>query len=383
MRFFFPHKRTFFDNKTSLFGKQDTLERILLAFFIFAMPLFSLLSHPRAFVAACVLFLLLLALHDKRKISIEGREGRFYILFLATVLAGAFKAGAAKDSLLFFVIALSGILPLLFPEAKRIFSQALSLSGGACGALAVWEYTTGHALALWSDSERFGALSRASAPFGNPNVLGAFLSVCLIFALHEARRALRTGGWTVYAVCFFLSLGGLLLSYSRGAWLGAAVGVLFYLGRSLWEKKRRGGLAFYAFAPLSSFLSRAFSVFSPDSSVSYRFSLWKSVLSLPLPPLLFGVGEGKQALLSLLSPYMAAGLERIEHTHSLFFHILTAEGVLGLFLFLIFLYFHFKRKGGHAACDGALLSLLCYGIFDDPLYNGQLGVIFWFLANVN
>lgn len=383
MRFFSHHKNLFFDNNALLFSKQDTPERFLLAFFIFALPFFSLLSHPRLFLSPCVLFLLYIAVRSGAKIFTEKRETRLYILFLATVFSGVFKAGAAKDSLLFFALALSGFLPTLYPCTRRAFSRALAFSGGVCGALAAFEYLSGRALALWSDGERFGALARAGAPFGNPNILGAFLSVCLIFAFDEMRRALKRGGWSLYALCFSLSLGGLLLTFSRGAWFGAAFGFLFYLFRLLPRKSKEKERAL-CFLPLfSPLLSRAFSVFSPDSSVSYRFSLWKSVLSLPLPSLLFGVGEGKGALLSLLSPYMAAGLEKIEHTHSLFLRILTAEGLLGLSLFLLFLFFRLKKKRECAACDGALLSLLLYGIFDDPFYSGQLGVIFWFLANVN
>ena len=107
-------------------------------------------------------------------------------------------------------------------------------------------------------------------------------------------------------------------------------------------------------------------------------------MRVPIPQLLFGVGEGKTALLSLLSPHMSAGLEKIEHTHSLFFHVLCAEGIVGLLLFSAFLYMRLKKRcKGRAAIDGALLSLVIYGIFDDTLYSGQIGVLFWMLANIN
>ena len=81
-------------------------------------------------------------------------------------------------------------------------------------------------------------------------------------------------------------------------------------------------------------------------------------------------------MLSALLPVLAAGLLQIEHTHSLFLHFLVADGIFGLLLFL-FLCGRALLFGKGRGARAALLSLLIFGIFDDPLYSGQTEVIFW------
>ena len=378
MRFFSTKKTSFIDNHTLLFSKQDCVFSLLLAFFILLLPLFSLSSHTRLTLAAAVLLFAYIGIRRRGALFKDSVGFRLYLLFFATVFSGVCK-GAARETVLFSVLMLSGLLPYLYPHFKEAFFRALAISGGAFGGMAILERTLGRALALWSDEERFGVLLRVGGPFKNPNLLGVFLALSAVFALDCFLSTLKRGGWSVYALSLSLSLSGLLLTFSRGAWLGACFGLCFYL----WQTTLKKGERLFSFAPLFlPVLQRVLSVFSPDSSMAYRFSLWKSIFSLPISSLLFGVGEGKGALLSLLSPVMAAGLEKIEHTHSLYLHILVAEGLLGLILFLALAFYRFKNNKSPAV-RAALLSLLFYGIFDDPLYSGQIGVLLWSLINVN
>jgi hypothetical protein len=387
MRPFF-NKTLYFDNYSLHFSKQDCTNHVLLAFFILALPLSARLPHARPLLAASVLFLLFRGIRRWKRHLPRGYQGFCFFAFFLTVLAGAGKAHAALPSLLAAALTAAALLPALYSLPRRVLSRAIALSGALCGAAALLEQAMGRASALWSDAERFGALTRATAFFDNPNILGAFLAPAFLLAVDEMRLSLSRGGWSVWGISSVLCAAGLLTTYSRGAWVGALGGLFLYLYRLYRERsahqKSHNGKSALSLAP-SGILGRALSIFSPDSSVSYRFSLWRGILALPLPPILFGVGEGKRALYSLLSPYMAAGLEAVEHTHSLYFHILCAEGMLGLVFFLAYLFWRFRRRSGErtAALDGALLSLLLYGIFDDPLYSGQIGVLFWILAGAN
>ena len=181
-------------------------------------------------------------------------------------------------------------------------------------------------------------------------------------------------------LCFFGSLTGIAATYSRGALIALlfAAFLLFACRFGLYPTL----FTLLALLPLlllllpSTVTARLLSVLSPDTSVFYRFSLWKSIFRLPPRALLFGVGEGKRAMLSALEGVLAGGLLHVEHTHSLFLHILLAEGLIGLLLFLLLCgraLLSNKRLGARAA----LLSLLIFGIFDDPLYSGQTEVLFW------
>ncbi len=375
----FPHKNRISDNFYLHFSKQDVFFSLLLALFILTLPFTALLSYGRLLLLITLLLFFYFALRRGFRLPSPQAEDLLLLCFFATVLTGLGKEGAALSTVLCFVWFPAALLPPLLGAGGVAIGRALSLTGGLLGLCALCEAASGTAQALWSDSARFGLLARSAFPFGNPNLLGAFLAPCAVFALAEWLGARGRGKRILFFSLLLFSAIGLLLTYSRGAWLGFFSGALFLL-LPLWHKKRRTRtLALFPSLPV---FKRLGSILSPDSSVLYRFSLWQSVAKAPLKRLLFGVGEGKAALYALLSPYMAAGLERVEHTHSLYLHILTAEGILGLAFFLAFLFLRLYRRKNTAA-NGALLSLLVFGLFDDPLYSGQIGVLFWLLANVN
>ncbi|MBA3533639.1 MAG: O-antigen ligase family protein [Ardenticatenales bacterium] len=72
---------------------------------------------------------------------------------------------------------------------------------------------------------------RAYGLTGHPNMLGALLASLLLLLLPELSRG---QGWPQRGIALALSVGflGLLVSFSRAAWLGFAGGVLVGLGRT-------------------------------------------------------------------------------------------------------------------------------------------------------
>lgn len=69
----------------------------------------------------------------------------------------------------------------------------------------------------------FGEGGRVTAFFGNPNMLGAMLAATIPLAVLQVRGAVswRRVGWVALSFLLVLTL---LLTYSRGAWLGAVLG---------------------------------------------------------------------------------------------------------------------------------------------------------------
>lgn len=376
MRFPLSQEISFFDKNSLHFNKQDTVFAVLLVLFFLLFPFTALLPYSRASLG----ILLLIPLYLSARRGIAFRMPPAFFLFEATALAGLLKPYAARDTLLFFLLSLAFFIPSVPTFSICRLTHCLALASGVCGTLAIIQQLSGKSASHWSDAERFGALARAGAVFSNPNVLGIFLAVGVILSLDAIRVRLSAGGASLYLLTLLLSLGGLLFTYSRGAWLGAGCGILLYAVR-LAHPKRRKETA-HAFIPVFAPLARVASLFSPDSSMLYRLSLWKSTLSASPLRLLFGAGEGRRALFSLLTPTLASGLERIEHTHSLYLHLLCAEGVFGLMLFLILALSRLSDKRVPPCISGAILSILVYGIFDDPLYSGQIGVLLWLLLGV-
>jgi O-antigen ligase len=98
-------------------------------------------------------------------------------------------------------------------------SNILGVTAGAVSILAISQFTASS-----------GQAGEAYSTFGHRNVMAAFLSLCL-----PACSAVLAGAespWTpIRKAGSFLTLCAFVISYSRGAWLGLALGVLFTLWR--------------------------------------------------------------------------------------------------------------------------------------------------------
>lgn len=362
-------------NKHYPFKEQDR-ERFVPLLFLPLLPLTALLPH--AHLLCAILLAVTLGQYRWKQGTLLGKKVRLYCLFLCFSLSGVFISIAWRETLLTTVLRLSFFIPLLFPRIERRIPTLLALMGGVLGAVASVELLLGYGKTGYADTTRFSSLSRAAGPFGNPNILAAFLIPATLFALAHAlhQRERRC----LYLLAFLFSLGGICATFSRGGMLAVGVGILWLLFKKYgFFRTLMGGLLLFPAATFcipSSLGARILSLTACDSSVLYRFSLWKSVARIPLPSLLFGVGEGKRALLSLLFPHLSAGLSHIEHTHSLFLHLLLSTGIIGFLLFLgiVFASLRTKETKGVRA---SILAFLLFGMFDDPLYAAQTEVIFW------
>ena len=359
------------------YKKQDGKAAVLLFFSLF-LTFGAALPHARLLTAAALFGTLGVFLWERGRVFEEKipTNAKLYLLFWCFSLSGAVHSLAREATLLAALLRLSYFLPLLLGERRRWLCTCLSLLGGGLGVLAVLLLVTGRGASGTVDESRFGTLLRADAVFGNPNVLAAFLLFGTVLSLvlclfGDGRR------WA-YFLSFLSGSLGVLATFCRGAMLALLLAVLLLL---LWKFGVRRVLslllaaipALLLFLP-TDVLTRLLSVMHPDSSVSYRFSLWRSLFRLPPRALLLGVGEGKDAMHALLFPVLAAGLSHVEHMHSLFLGLLVSTGVFGLALFLLTVLHALFRGGTFAA---PLLALLLFGLFDTPLYNPQTEVIFW------
>ena len=297
------------------------------------------------------------------------------LLWSASWALGA--VGGGWEGLLRALLALT---PLLLADADpQSCIRAGAAATALAGAVATGEKLLGRAAVGWIDVSLFASLGgRAALPFGNPNLLSAFLlmGLPLCLALREERPAAGM-------LCALSALFGILSSLSRTAMLGAGALLLFWSLRRARSPSRVAAVAVGALSLLpASLWHRALSVFSGgDTSGLYRLRLWQSLLRLPPWAPLLGLGAGKDALFSALAPVMSAGLERAEHTHSLYLGLLYSLGLAGLLSFLLLaggiLLSLFRQKS--AAALSLALSLLCalfLGLSDDLFYDRRL--FLWF-----
>jgi O-antigen ligase len=235
----------------------------------------------------------------------------------------------------------------------------------------------------------FTRIGRAEGLFKDPNVFGPFLVPAALIVLEEilTPRLLR-GRRATKAVLFVVLSLGVLVSYSRAAWLNLVVGLLVVL---VIVGFRRGGgrraaralavvlvalasvAAVVAFSGSLSFLEQRAKVHQSYDSGRFRGQSESISWALESP---FGIGPGQ--------------FERRAHiaAHSLYARSLAEEGVPGLLAILALMFAtlgwglrnairgHDTYGIGSAALLGAWLGIMLNGAFVDTLHWRHL----WFIA---
>lgn len=161
------------------------------------------------------------------------------VLLLATMLLSFLPAtelsGAIKETVKWAELWVAAVLVLNLVDAGSAVWLALGLlaAGAAEGLLGLYQslMQTGPKGFLLA-----GGIMRAAGTFQQPNPYGGYLGMTLPLAAGllltawpgravSVRRRQLAAVWLTAAVAAVLIAGGLFASWSRGAWLGAAVGV--------------------------------------------------------------------------------------------------------------------------------------------------------------
>jgi O-antigen ligase len=242
----------------------------------------------------------------------------------------------------------------------------------------------------------FDLSHRFAFPLDHPNTAGYVLAMsiplCLLVALVKA-------GW--WRGLGFLSYVGqtlaLVLTFSRGAWLGWAAAML-YLALTAQKWKYLAALMTLALAcvlAVPSIQDRLASITRPDEDPAMRERLQRLTSSLQLGvdhPIL-GVGYGRGRLKESLRPYLKGTIledSPVLHTHNVYVELFAETGLLGLFAFL-WLLGHtllrlwrtsFSRDGPERLLGIGLtaswIAAIVTGIGDVPFYHHETRI--WFFT---
>lgn len=221
-----------------------------------------------------------------------------------------------------------------------------------------------------------GSLFRVTLPFTSPSHLAPGLSALLLITLPQQLLPGKHGRFRFGLLFYHLALFGLLLTtYSRGAWLGFAFGVLalFLADRRLWLNKRVwiAGIVVLLIAVLAfvlipdiqnNLLSRLDTENTSNSDAGHlAFRLMALDLWLQYP--IAGIG--------LANFFAWTG---IIHAHSIYVTVLAELGVIGLGLLFMWL---------AVALLTAVKSvnMTAYGTFLRAFTSGLFASFFSLLAN--
>ena len=355
-----------------------------------AFPFFQLLEHSTLWLLPMCLLLLLWFL----KRLMWGREVRLdfadflVLLIMLLQISVAFTGyGRAEDALT------AALLTSVWFSARQYFRErgeaALaflsSLALLAVSAIGVGQYLFGMAEVRWVDASRFGDIGgRVTSLFSNPNILVVYLLLYFPFPLWASllpQNAVRLR--IFYAITATLAAACILLTWSRGAWLGLLLECFLFL--LLHSRKSRLALAFSPLALLafpllpSNFKGRFSSIGDlGESSIRYRLQTWQGTCNM-LGHHPVGIGVGEWAWRIIYPPHAVSGTRTVMHAHSVFLQLATELGLVGLAVFLLLVFLSLRRaaSGKSFAVLSAASGVLVMGMFDHLWYYPGMLVPFW------
>lgn len=251
-----------------------------------------------------------------------------------------------------------------------------------------------------------GATGRSQGPFAQPNELGAFCAMAAAVAAGMVFGGRTRRGRLASLATLGILFVGLLLSLSRGAWLGFGMAIV-YLIVALPQARRAiaafgipmivAGAFLGAFAPENPQLQvvgarvRAFNVLSPYDG---RAAIWAEARREILEDPLTGQGPGSFPVASARSGSQSATVRAV-HAHNL---VLNWGAEVGLPAVAIIIGFavtlgyqarraakEMVRRGSPedraliAGLQAALIAMLGQGLVDYPLRHAVIFLTVWFV----
>ena len=326
-----------------------------------------------------------------------------YILLYATVyMAGTLFSvnldSSLKPGLLTVAFILFSVVLLNAVVSRRqldILLAAVVLAGAAVSAYGILQYIFrwGYQSAAWVDSDMFSSIQfRVPSTLDNPNMLGQYLILAIPVggAGLLARRDWPGRVW--YFLCCAVMCLCMILTFSRGAWLG-----LLFAGAAfvLLLNPRLILLAPFVMAALwfvlpDTITARFASIGNmSDASTSYRVYIWMGTLAMLKNYWLCGIGPGAEAFNRVYPAYSYSGITA-PHSHNLFLQIVCDAGIaaLAVFLILIFVYLRMmcaalsREKDRTArlyqiAFTSGVCGFLVQAMTDYSFYNYRVLFLFW------
>lgn len=325
------------------------------------------------------------------------------IVFLLYITISTFTSLYVKGSIRDLAIHIGSLCVFLLimqiVKDRKDFNIVVSVVVTAAtlmSLIGIMQYFTGVAIRKeWVDVQANPDLkARVYSLFGNPNTFAEYLvmlcplSVGLMWETRDTKKKLFFMATTA------IQLIAILLTMSRGGWIGIAAAAFFFL---LFVQKRLlllaipAGVVGLSLLP-SSYFNRILSIFNfADSSTAYRFKMWDITIGGVIRDHFFtGVGLGHLPFKQTFETYIRT--MPIYHSHNTFLQVFAELGLMGflIFIFLIGTVFKvgyvwlIKSKERYynimgSAMLGGFFGVLVHGFFENVLYLTKITLTFWIL----
>ncbi len=371
------------------------------------LPLVGFFEHASIILALVVLTTgisyLVKLVRGKRPFRMHLIDYPILLFSIVYFMGGIITGGGLRSfhSALMYVIFLLAYFPVVNLIRTREWVwrsvKAGVLSGVVACLIGVVQIFTGTANSSWLNSEMFAGIStRIVSVFENPNVFAEYLLILIPFTLACFLRKGSVRDKMIFGLALLLELVCLLFTWSRGAWLGILIGVFLFfviLSHKSWLVFLEIGVASPLLLQLvpSTVSNRFLSIGNlTETSISYRISAWYGVFELLKKTWWSGIGVGTAAFEAVYPSVALAGVEIIEHAHSLYLQLLTELGVPGLLLFLLIIFLFVQNCFEYLlrvknqeervlviAGLAATAAMLVMGVTDHIFYSYRIFLAFW------
>ncbi|QOV22077.1 IctB family putative bicarbonate transporter [Anabaenopsis elenkinii] len=271
-------------------------------------------------------------------------------------------------------------------------------------------------LATWVDPESpLAQTTRVYSYLGNPNLLAGYLVPAVVFSLVAifawdswVKKALALTMLTANAAC-------LVLTFSRGGWIGLVVGVLTAIALLVywWSVEMPPfwrtwslpmilggmiGLLLLAVIFVEPIRQRVLSIFAgrQDSSNNFRRNVWDAVFEMIRARPIIGIGPGHNSFNQIYPLYQRPRYTALS-AYSVFLEVAVETGFAGLgsFLWLIIVTFNHgflqvRRLRQSRSVEGIWLigalatvtGMLAHGTVDTIWFRPEVNTLWWLMVAI-
>lgn len=250
----------------------------------------------------------------------------------------------------------------------------------------------------WVDQNEFSEIrTRVTSTFKNPNVLGEYLLLIMPFSTYMIMQKQNYIRKIFYTFSTLASLLTLILTFSRGCWLGLIVQLIifsiFTFDLNSLILQTTGTILIFPLLP-ETITKRLKSISNiKETSINCRFLIWKNCASMVKTFFLTGIGFGIDNFKFVYRKFSPEEAPPI-HLHNLFLQILIENGIFGLLFFLLIIISVIKTSLSitlksnknsakfklNLACLSAVCGFLVQGIFDNCFYEKRIFILWWIIC---
>ncbi len=376
---------------------------------------------------ACVGFWLLLTISDEPANSnATGITPIHLLIFLywgiatiATALSPVKKAAFAGWTKLTLYLLLFALCARLLKSSRiRSWLIAVYLHISlivSVNGLRQWFFGA-KALATWVDPESsLSKTTRIYSYLGNPNLLAGYILPAVILSF-IAIFAWRSGFTKALALTMFIvNSACLVLTFSRGGWIGLVASFLVLLVLLLywwsidmppfwrtWSLPilliSLGIVSVLAVLFVPPVRERVLSIFAGrgDSSNNFRINVWMAAIEMIKDRPVIGIGPGNSAFNKIYPLYQRPNFTALS-AYSVFLEIAVETGLIGFvcFIWLLIVTFNsgllqLRRLRQQRNVQGlwliagivALVGMLGHGVVDTVWYRPQVNTLWWLMVGL-